>query len=361
MFSTPLILSFSILLTLPIVFFFLGPTLNPQPLPPISASDELDDLRLFHRATAPPSLPSHLSFSSSPKIAFLFLTNTDLHFLPLWNRFFRRAKTPLYNIYVHADPTVNVTRPPPDSVFGDRFVANAKRTFRASATLISATRRLLATAILDDPANDYFAVVSQYCIPLHSFNYIHRSLFTSKNFDLTSKSDPDSSGLSQYGVLKHKSYIEIISKEPRLWKRYTARGRFVMMPEVPFEEFRAGSQFFVLNRKDALLVLKDKTLWRKFKLPCFRADECYPEEHYFPTLLSMQDPNGVTGYTLTRVNWTGTVAGHPHMYTPKEVTPELIYELRESNYSSSYLFARKFSPDCLGTLMRIADSVIFRD
>ncbi|KAE8691035.1 outer envelope protein 80 [Hibiscus syriacus] len=230
-----------------------------------------------------------------------------------------------------------------------------------SLTLISATRRLLATAILDDPSNEYFAVVSQYCIPHHSFNYIYRSHFTSKNFDRTSKYDNDSSGFTQYGVLKHKSYIEILSEEPRLWKRYAARGRFVMMPEVPFEEFRAGSQFFVLTRKDSLLVLKDRTLWSKFKLPCFRADERYPEEHYFPTLLSMQDPNGVTGYTLARVNWNGTVEGHPHMYKPKEVTPELIHELRKSNYSGSYLFARKFSADCLRPLMRIADSLIFRD
>ncbi|XVE79154.1 hypothetical protein DITRI_Ditri14bG0035200 [Diplodiscus trichospermus] len=361
MFSTPFILSFSLLLSLPVLFFLLASSFHPHPLPPIPLPDELDDLRLFHRATTPSSASSHLSSYSSPKIAFLFLTNTDLYFLPLWNRFFKTAKTSLYNIYVHADPTVNITRPN-DTVFADRFIPNAKRTFRASATLISATRRLLATAILDDPANAYFVVLSQYCIPLHSFNYIYHSLFISKNFDLTSNSDPNSSDLTQYGVrVKYKSFIEIISKEPRLWKRYVARGRFVMMPEVPFEEFRAGSQFFVLTRKHALLVVKDRTLWRKFKLPCYRADECYPEEHYFPTLLSMQDPKGVTHYTLTRVNWTGTVAGHPHMYKPKEVSPNLIYELRKSNHSSSYLFARKFSPDCLRSLMGIADSVIFRD
>ncbi|XP_022753730.1 uncharacterized protein LOC111302060 [Durio zibethinus] len=358
MFSTPFILSFSLLLSLPILFILLAPTFHPHPLPPISVTDELDDLRLFHRATTPSSASSHLSSSSSsPKIAFLFLTNTDLHFIPLWNRFFQTAKTSRYNIYVHADPTVNITHPT-GTVFDERFIPSAKRTFRASATLISATRRLLATAILDDPANAYFAVLSQYCIPLHSFNYIYRSLFISINFDLTS----NSSDLTQYGVrIKYKSFVEIISKEPRLWKRYVARGRFVMMPEVPFEEFRVGSQFFVLTRKHALLVVKDRTLWRKFKLPCYRADECYPEEHYFPTLLSMQDPNGVTHYTLTRVNWTGTVAGHPYMYKPKEVSANLIYELRKSNYSSSYLFARKFSPDCLRPLMGIADSVVFRD
>ena len=109
------------------------------------------------------------------------------------------------------------------------------------------------------------------------------------------------------------------------------------------------------------MVIEDRKLWRKFKLPCYREDECYPEEHYFPTLLSMADPEGCTKYTLTRVNWTGTVNGHPYTYRGSEVSPELIYRLRESNHSESYLFARKFSPDCLEPLMRIAKSVIFKD
>uniref|UniRef100_A0A2P2NG56 Uncharacterized protein MANES_04G062900 n=1 Tax=Rhizophora mucronata TaxID=61149 RepID=A0A2P2NG56_RHIMU len=134
-----------------------------------------------------------------------------------------------------------------------------------------------------------------------------------------------------------------------------------MTPEVPFEKFRVGSQFFVLTRRHALTVVKDQRLWKKFRLPCYRADECYPEEHYFPTLLSMADPNGCTHYTLTRVNWTGTTNGHPHTYGPGEVSPELIQELRKSNHSSSYLFARKFSPHCLKPLLDIADKVIFRD
>lgn len=140
-----------------------------------------------------------------------------------------------------------------------------------------------------------------------------------------------------------------------------ARGKYAMMPEVPFEKFRAGSQFFVLTRRHALMVIEDRRLWNKFKLPCYREDECYPEEHYFPTLLSMQDPDGCTKYTLTKVNWTGTRNGHPYTYKAAEISPVLIQELRQSNYSSSYLFARKFEPICLNPLMKIADKVIFRD
>ncbi|KAK7261151.1 hypothetical protein RIF29_27456 [Crotalaria pallida] len=370
MLSTPFILTFSLLLSLPILFFLapriILPFHSPSSFPPIPPSDELDDVTLFNRALSfshpnnhHPSKIFHLS-SKNPtlKLAFLFLTNSNLHFTPLWELFFRNHPTSLYNIYIHADPTsVNLTRPLP-GVFHHRFIPS-KRTYRASPTLVSATRRLLAHAILDDPSNAYFLVLSQYCIPLHSFDYVYRSLFVSRTFDRseaeteTRSDDPERIPVR----IRYKSFVEILSDGPRLWKRYVARGRYAMMPEVPFEKFRVGSQFFTLTRKHALVVIKDRTLWKKFKMPCYREDECYPEEHYFPTLLSMADPDATTKYTLTRVNWTGTVNGHPYTYRPNEVSPELVRRLRESNYSESYLFARKFAPDCLEPLMRIAKSV----
>ncbi|KAI9073349.1 hypothetical protein K1719_044690 [Acacia pycnantha] len=366
MYSNPFVLTFALLLSLPIVFLLAPRILPPRRTSvPISLDDELDDISLFNRAASlsssnanNPSKVFHLSSSKKPKLklAFLFLTNSDLHFAPLWDRFFDGIPANLYNIYVHADPTVNVTRPT-SGVFRGRFIP-AKRTYRASPTLISATRRLLATALLDDPANAYFVVLSQHCIPLHSFRYVYGSLFVSSTFDLTSSES--NSALPRLGVReRYRSFIEIISNEPRLWKRYIARGRFVMTPEVSFEQFRVGSQFFALTRRHALVVTKDRALWRKFKLPCY--NDCYPEEHYFPTLLSMADPDGCTKYTLTRVNWTGTVNGHPYTYRPAEVSKELIYRLRESNQSDSYLFARKFASDCLQPLMRLAKSVIFKD
>ncbi|KAJ7974821.1 Core-2/I-branching beta-1,6-N-acetylglucosaminyltransferase family protein [Quillaja saponaria] len=342
MFSSPLLISFTLLLSLPLLFFF-----APQILPPnhfhFLLPDELDDLSLFHRATvasthSSPRIVSHLGTTNpKPKIAFLFLTNSNLSFVPLWEKFFH-GNQPLFNIYIHSDPSITLT--PPGGVFHGRFIAS-KKTHRASPTLISATRRLLATAIIDDPLNQYFALVSQYCVPLHSFNFMYNYLFRNPLTSISSFSSTQ---------LEYQSFIEILSDEPNLFERYGARGDDVMLPEVSFEEFRVGSQFFILTRRHALAVIRDRKLWRKFRLPCLNVDSCYPEEHYFPTLLSMEDLKGCSQFTLTRVNWTGSFDGHPHLYTPLEVSAELVYRLRQSNSSYSYFFARKFSPGLLGAV-----------
>ncbi|XP_010906028.1 glycosyltransferase BC10 [Elaeis guineensis] len=359
--KSPFILSFLLLLSLPLLFFLVPRILPPKTLPSIPDPDEMDDLALFRRATLasdggggggagtgirrrPPS---------PPKIAFLFLTDSDLSFAPLWEKFFK-GHGRLMNVYVHADPAARLHLPPTPS-FRGRFIP-AKATQRAAPTLISAARRLLAAALLDDRANAFFALVSQHCIPLHSFRFVYHAL-------LTDAGAPPSSTSGGRLRRRHRSFIEILSSDPILRDRYNARGRNVMLPEVPFERFRLGSQFFILARRHAVLVVRDRRLWKKFRMPCLKSmkDSCYPEEHYFPTLLDMQDPSGCTHYTLTRVNWTGSVGGHPHTYRPPEISGDLIRELRKSNSTYSYLFARKFSPDCLDPLLEIADTIIFRD
>jgi len=47
---------------------------------------------------------------------------------------------------------------------------------RGSPSLIYAEKRLLAKAIVDDPFNLHFALVSQHCVPLHSFQYMYNTL-----------------------------------------------------------------------------------------------------------------------------------------------------------------------------------------
>ncbi|KAE9617552.1 putative glycosyl transferase, family 14 [Lupinus albus] len=335
--SLPILVSFLLFLSLPLLFL-------TTHFPFFSSSPDADDLSLFRRST---TTTTTTTTNLKPKIAFLFLTNSNLSFAPLWQKFFSYdPNRHLFNIYIHADPTSAVADP--GGVFHGNFIPS-KKTYHSSPTLISATRRLLANALLHDPLNQYFTLVSQHCIPLFSLRFVYNYLFQNSLTSLTN-------------FAASRSFIEILSDEPNLYERYLARGEDVMLPEVPYHHFRVGSQFFTVTRRHAELVVRDQRLWKKFRLPCITEEPCYPEEHYFPTLLSMEDRNGCTGFTLTRVNWTGCWNGHPHLYTPEEVSPELVCKLRESN-SSSYLhlFARKFSPECLVPLMDMADDVIFRD
>ncbi|CAN6203063.1 unnamed protein product [Urochloa humidicola] len=368
--SSPMVLSLLLLASLT-ALLVIAPRLSPPPQPAAAGEDapprpaavvgsggvkgagageEADDLRLFRRAAleATATAAGDAAAAAPPKVAFLFLTNSDLTFAPLWERFFAGNSARL-TVYVHADPTSHLRLPATPS-FRGRFVA-AKPTRRADASLIAAARRLLAAALLDDPANAYFALLSQHCVPLHSFPRLYSSLFPSPSpTTATHRRLP--------------SYIEVLTGEPQMPSRYAARGEGAMLPEVPYERFRIGSQFFTLARRHAVLVVRERRLWRKFRRPCLpeaAADECYPEEHYFPTLLDMADPAGVARYTLTRVNWTGSVAGHPHTYAAAEVTPALIDELRASNHTHPHMFARKFAPDCLGPLLAMADTVLFKD
>ncbi|KAL6006264.1 hypothetical protein ACLOJK_040310 [Asimina triloba] len=297
---------------------------------------------------------------SSPKIAFMFLTTTPLPFAPLWQLFFnpnqteshpRNSSQNLFNIYIHADPNRSYSQPF-SGLFAGRTIPS-KPTRRSDPSLITAARRLLARALLDDPSNAMFALLSPSCIPLHSFPLVYRML----------------------AARPTKSFIEILKNEPSIRGRYEVRGEGAMLPEVPFESFRVGSQFFVLTRRHARLVVRDARLWAKFRRRCAREDSCYPEEHYFPTLLSMSDPRACIPATLTHVDWRGSVGGHPRTYGAAEVGPELIRGLRADkprygngldegwNGSTAYpfLFARKFAPDCLEPLMAIASDVIFRD
>ncbi|CAL5206776.1 unnamed protein product [Lathyrus oleraceus] len=355
MLSSPILVSSALILSL-LLLFFLSQQIIFQIYSPFSSSSSTPaavsaaDISLFHRAT---HTTNHLSTLTNPKpkIAFLFLTNSNLSFAPLWEKFFA-GNNHLFNIYIHADPTSSVASP--GGVFHNRFISS-QITQRASPTLISAARRLLASALLDDPLNQYFTLISQHCIPLLSFRFVYNSLFTNQLKLLQSFANYNNF------TYPYPSFIEILSEDPNLNDRYNARGENALLPEIVFEDFRVGSQFFTLNRKHARFVVGEQKLWRKFQIPCINVYSCYPEEHYFPTLLSMEDPNGCTGFTLTRVNWTDCWDGHPHLYTPAEVSPELVRQLRRSNSSYSYFFARKFSPECLEPLMDIADEVIFKD
>ncbi|XP_027333247.1 glycosyltransferase BC10-like [Abrus precatorius] len=309
---------------------------NNKSQPPL---EDDDDELLFQVATHVKSKPIRPN-----KIAFMFLTTMPLPFAPLWEFYFNQTSNSLFNVYVHADPTLPYDKPF-SGIFSNRIIVS-KPTMRLSPTLAAAARRLLAHALIHDPSNSMFVLLSPSCIPLHSFNFTYHAL-----------------------LCPGKSFIEILAHEVGSYDRWAARGPHAMLPAVKLEEFRIGSQFWALTRQHAKLVASDRLLWPKFNVPCVRLDSCYPEENYFPTLLNMWDSEGCVHATLTHVNWTGRVDGHPRTYEPWEVGPNLIRRMRldrprygnGNGRSDPFLFARKFAPDALEPLMRIANDVIFCD
>ncbi|KAL8090053.1 hypothetical protein AgCh_039498 [Apium graveolens] len=317
----------------------------------ITVWDEDDESlsRLAARVNAEPPL------GRPKKIAFMFLTNAPLPLAPLWELYFNKVPNNLYNIYIHADPSSRY-HSPFKGVFTNRVIPS-KPTRRYSPTLSAAARRLLSHALLNDTSNYMFALLSPSCIPLHSFNFTYKTLIKSR-----------------------RSFIEILNHERGAYGRWVARGNTTMLPEVPFSHFRIGSQFFIVTRKHARIISNDTRIWSKFKLPCMTkyTYTCYPEENYFPTLMSMVDPVGCVPSTLTHVDWRGSHTGHPRTYNLSEVGPELIRTFRNAtprydeegmNGSDSsvskrghpFLFARKFAPESLTGLIDIAKDVIFKD
>ncbi|CAN6919612.1 unnamed protein product [Brassica oleracea] len=309
--------------------------------------DDEQLLRLASRVN-----PNQPSPGSIRKLAFMYLTTAPLPFAPLWETFFNGSSKELYNVYVHADPTREYD-PPFSGVFENRVI-HSKPSERNTPTLASAARRLIAHALLDDPQNYMFALFSPSCVPIRSFDFTYKTLVSSR-----------------------KSFIELLKDEPLQFERWAARGPIAMLPEVRFDDFRIGSQFWVLKRRHALVVARDRRIWEKFNKTCLWEGSCFPEENYFPTLLNMKDPRGCVPATLTHVDWTINEEGHPRMYEREEVVHELIVRLRNTRprygedgingsdwtigRSDPFLFARKFSPEALELLMGMARTVLFND
>ncbi|XP_076887671.1 glycosyltransferase BC10-like [Bidens hawaiensis] len=316
-------------------------------------NDADDDNALFQLASQVNPNPTP---GAPKKLAFMFLATRPLPLAPLWERYFNRTKRHnLYNIYIHSDPSLrhNLLY---QGVFANRTIPSKPKR-RHTPSLAAAHRRLLAHALLHDPTNYMFSLLSPSCIPLHSFDFTYKTLINWK-----------------------RSFIELLEHEDNAWWRWAARGDTAMLPEVPFDEFRIGSQFSVLTRKHATVAVNDTRIWSKFKVPCLHENvySCYPEESYLPTLMSTVDRSGCVAATLTFVEWKGGHGGHPRAFHGLKVGPELIRAIRrrrprygdeEINGSDvsvrkrndPFLFARKFGSDTVGGLMDIADDVILRD
>nr|XP_011467214.1 PREDICTED: uncharacterized protein LOC101308308 isoform X1 [Fragaria vesca subsp. vesca]XP_011467215.1 PREDICTED: uncharacterized protein LOC101308308 isoform X1 [Fragaria vesca subsp. vesca]XP_011467216.1 PREDICTED: uncharacterized protein LOC101308308 isoform X1 [Fragaria vesca subsp. vesca]XP_011467217.1 PREDICTED: uncharacterized protein LOC101308308 isoform X1 [Fragaria vesca subsp. vesca] len=292
--------------------------------------------------------------SKNPKIAFMFLTPGTLPFEELWENFFQGHEDK-FSVYVHASKQkpIHVSR-----YFVDRDIHSEQmpliinyQVVWGKFSMVEAEKRLLANALLD-PDNQHFVLLSDSCIPLHSFDYVYNYLMYTNVSFIDCFVDPGPHGTGRYS--EH------------------------MMPEVEKHEFRKGSQWFTMKRQHAIVMMADSLYYTKFKLHCrpnMDGRNCYSDEHYLPTFFRMKDPAGLANWSVTFVDWSEG-KWHPRAFRTQDVSYDLlrnITSIAESTHVTSdesrtllsspcmwngmkrpcFLFARKFYPETLGKLIHL--------
>ncbi|KAG7551942.1 Glycosyl transferase family 14 [Arabidopsis thaliana x Arabidopsis arenosa] len=300
--------------------------------PPMVLMHNMSDEELLWRASFMPQRKEY-PFNRVPKIAFMFLTMGPLPLAPLWERLLKGHEKH-YSVYIHS-PESSSAKFAASSVFYRRNIPSQVAEW-GRMTMCDAERRLLANALLDI-SNEWFVLLSESCIPLFNFTTIYTYITKSKHSFMGSFDDP-----SPYG-----------------------RGRYHgnMAPEVSIDQWRKGSQWFEVNRELAVSIVKDTLYYPKFKEFCQPA--CYVDEHYFPTMLTIEKPAALANRSVTWVDWSRGGA-HPATFGAQDISEEFFaWVLKGHNctynggYTSMcYLFARKFSPSALEPLIQIAPKIL---
>lgn len=296
--------------------------------PPSNLMHKMSDEELFWRASFAPRIKKY-PFQRVPKIAFMFLTKGPLPLAPLWERFFKGHEG-LYSIYIHPLPSFEGKFPSSSVFYGRQIPSQVSEWGRMS--MCDAERRLLANALLDI-SNERFILLSESCIPLYNFTTVYNYIIQSQYSFMGAFDDP-----GPYGRGRYNSY---------------------MLPEVNITKWRKGSQWFEVNRKLALNIVQDLKFHPKFNFFC--KPPCYVDEHYFPTMLTIQAGNMLANRSITWVDWSRGGA-HPATFGGSDITLEFlarIYQSQNCSYndhpsSLCFLFARKFSPSALDPLLLAA-------
>ncbi|XWS63527.1 hypothetical protein CRYUN_Cryun06bG0106600 [Craigia yunnanensis] len=301
-------------------------------LKPPNVMHDMDDKELLWRASMAPRIPQY-PFDRVPKVAFLFLTKGPVLLAPLWEKFFKGHEG-MYSIYVHSNPSFNLSEPN-DSVFYGRRIPSKKVEW-GNANMIEAERRLLANALLDF-SNQRFVLLSESCIPLFNFSTVYSYLINSS-----------------------RSFVESYDLDGPVGRgRYSQR----MSPQVKLDQWRKGAQWFEMDRDLAIEVVSDQIYFPVFQKYCKGA--CYADEHYLPTFVTMKFGEKNSNRTLTWVDWSKG-GPHPTKFLSTEMTIEFLERLRsrsQCQYNGNttnicHLFARKFSPDALYRLLKFAPMVM---
>ena len=324
----------------------------PTALPSTTSRTSASTLPSLQPPNPTASFPGASLFQGKQKIAFLFLVRGPLPLRPLWE-WFLQGQQERASVYVHAslhNYRLNVSR---GSAFWGSQVAGTKVEW-GDMNMVRATRRLLASA-LEDPSNQRFVLVSESCIPIRSFDFIHSYLFAGNRSFLTT-----------HPVLDQWRY-----PMPYLfWKGMDQK-------LVPPENFRKGSQWFALTRQHAVAIVKDETYYQEFA----RSGADIPDESYIQTIIPMLFPaSSIEPRSVLYVQWPNSTSPHPRVFRRRDVTASLLQNLQvrrmpvpetvgtrgrmsptgdacklAGHEVPCFLFARKFGADALQPLLQMRE------
>ncbi|KAF8676223.1 hypothetical protein HU200_047094 [Digitaria exilis] len=315
----------------------------------------------------PPAAPP--PFAGPAKVAFLFLVRAGVPLDFLWDAFFRNGEEGRFSVYVHSAPGFQLDRTTTGSpYFYGRQLARSVKVVWGEATMVEAERLLFAAA-LQDPANQRFVLLSDSCVPLYNFSYIYTYLMSSP-----------------------KSFVDSFVDQTE--KRYNQN----MSPAIPKDKWKKGSQWVVLIRKHAEVVVGDRSVLQVFRRHCkmvvtkrllgrrpnarrlgfnlrrnqkgaaVQEHDCIPDEHYVQTLFSIKGfDDELERRTLIYTSWNQSsnpkdkMTWHPMKFEYDTSSPEHISAIKSIdhvNYEMEhrtewcqcngtsvpcFLFARKFS------------------
>uniref|UniRef100_K3Z6T0 Uncharacterized protein n=1 Tax=Setaria italica TaxID=4555 RepID=K3Z6T0_SETIT len=289
---------------------------------PASAWHNMTDEELLWAASWRPRIGRY-PFRRVPKVAFMFFAGADKE---------------LFSVYVHATPGYRHDFPPASPFYRRQVPSQVARW--GDTSMCDAERRLLANALLD-PGNERFVLVSESCVPLYAFPVVHHYLTRSHQSFVGAFDDPGPHGRGRY--------------------------RAGLAPEVRREQWRKGAQWFELDRALAVDVVADERYYPKFRKHC--RPPCYMDEHYLPTVLSVEAPGRIANRSVTWVDWSRGGA-HPATFGEADVKEAFLKRLTTPGKDQGtctyngqpadvcFLFARKFAPSTLQPLLTLAPKML---
>lgn len=176
----------------------------------------------------------------------MFLTIDNLNKNNIWKKFFDKADKDKYSIYVHAKYPKKIHK---DSVLYGHVISKLKETKHGYLTEAMLS---LFKAALKDKNNKYFALVSNSCIPIKSFDYIYNDIFNVQKRSIVGIMD-----ISRGDYIKYnRSKLKIKKRYLYKYSQWSILKRNVLKKIVKSPHYKdmssilAGDEFYLSILKD---------------------------------------------------------------------------------------------------------------